>query len=495
MKIVVCVKQSANGEINPFDASAYETALRIDGAEITLLSMGPEKTAQFLEGLTRLGANRAVLLCDRAFAGADTLATSYALSLAIKRLEPDLIFCGRQSVDGDTGQVGPSIAARLNYSLVTNVMSVFKNNIYKNDICKKENDICNNENDGCNNQSDVLSNSYDISYTDRLGRSGKVKKHSVLTLEKSCRLRLPSIRSRVCKVEILSADDLGADISLCGLNGSPTRVLKTFENDSDRRHVEFISPNRFLHAVETGLKNKKQITKPVFSKNKLKNIWCVGKAPFEFAQTVGENITVIDFSSAENIAEKIKKGKPDSVLWGSDINSKALAPQVAALLNTGLCADCTTLETDGEKLFMYRPACSGNIIAKIVCETKPPMATVRTAEEERKRITIGIGYGAKDCIEQIKAVSQKLNADIAATRKIVDNDYLPYEIQVGLTGRTVSPDVYIAVGISGAVHHIAGMKQSGTVIAVNPDKNAPIFSYADYGIIRTAEEVFNNNIF
>lgn len=70
MKIVVCVKQSADGEINPFDASAYETALGIDGAEITLLSMGPEKTAPFLESLTRLGAKNAVLLCDRAFAGA-----------------------------------------------------------------------------------------------------------------------------------------------------------------------------------------------------------------------------------------------------------------------------------------------------------------------------------------------------------------------------------------------------------------------------------------
>ena len=124
MKIVVCIKQSADGEINPFDASAYETALKIDGAEITVLSMGPEKTIPFLENLTRLGAKKAVLLCDRAFAGADTLATSYALSLAIKMLNPDFVFCGRQSVDGDTGQVGPSLAVRLGFSLVTNVMTL-----------------------------------------------------------------------------------------------------------------------------------------------------------------------------------------------------------------------------------------------------------------------------------------------------------------------------------------------------------------------------------
>ena len=96
MKIVVCIRQSADGEINPFDASAYETALRIEGAEITIMSMGPQKTAAFLENLTRLGAKEAVLLTDKAFAGADTLATYYTLSLAINRLKPDLIICGNQ---------------------------------------------------------------------------------------------------------------------------------------------------------------------------------------------------------------------------------------------------------------------------------------------------------------------------------------------------------------------------------------------------------------
>ncbi|MEE1330793.1 MAG: FAD-binding protein, partial [Acutalibacteraceae bacterium] len=93
-----------------------------------------------------------------------------------------------------------------------------------------------------------------------------------------------------------------------------------------------------------------------------------------------------------------------------------------------------------------------------------------------------IGYGARDYIPEIKALAEKLNAGIAATRKMVDNDYLPYEIQVGLTGKTVNPEVYIAVGISGAIHHIAGIRQSGTVIAVNCDRDAPIFNYADYGI-------------
>ena len=219
-----------------------------------------------------------------------------------------------------------------------------------------------------------------LSYTDRSGNGGNISAPAVITLEKSRRLRLPSIRSKVKSVEIFSAGDINADISLCGLKGSLTRVLKTFENDSDRRNCTFIPGDKLMWAIEEGLKKGRQKIKPAESANKLKNVWCVGSSPIEFAKTAGENITVIDPDTPEKTAEKIGSGHPDAVLWGSDIKSKALAPQVAALLNTGLCADCTAHETDGETLYMYRPACSGNIIAKIKCETKPPMATVRTAE-------------------------------------------------------------------------------------------------------------------
>ena len=458
MKIVVCIRQSADGEINPFDSSAYETALRIGGAEITLLSMGPEKTADFLENLTRLGAKEAVLLTDKAFAGADTLATSYTLSLGIKRLKPDLIICGRQSVDGDTGQVGPSLSVNTGYKLLTNIMSVVS---------------CDEKIVGLNRAGETVSADFP----------------ALITVEKSLNLRLPSIRSKTAPVTVWGATELNADLSRCGLAGSPTRVIKTFENEQDRRRCKFITPSELKKAIENGVKKGREKTVLPESKNKLENVWIVGESPREAAVTVGKNITVIQIDSLEKTVKLIRDGKPDAVLWGSDPVSKAIAPQVAALLKTGLCADCTALETDGETLYMYRPACSGNIIAKIRCETAPPMATVRTAEDEQKNIIIGIGYGAKDNITEVKALAEKLGAEIAATRKMVDNDYLPYEIQVGLTGKSVNPDVYLALGVSGAVHHIAGIKQSGTVIAVNSDKDAPIFKYSDFGIIASADEV------
>ena len=237
---------------------------------------------------------------------------------------------------------------------------------------------------------------------------------------------------------------------------------------------------------------------------KLKKVWIVGEKCREMAEMVSDDITVIDREKAEglgdefvlDLVDKVRKEQPSAVLWDSDAWSKKMAPRVAAMLQTGLCADCTALETDGENLYMYRPAFSGNIIAKIGCVTRPQMATVRTVADGVSDVICSLGKGAKAAQQTVEAYIDKKNEagsprwELAASRLAVDSEMFPYEKQVGMTGKTVSPPVYIAVGISGAVHHIAGMKQSGTVIAINPDKKTPIFDYADYGIVATAEEVF-----
>ena len=124
MKIVVCVRQGLDGEISPFDACAYEEALKIPGAEVILLSMGPASVKPFLENLTRLGASGGVLLCDGVFAGADTLATAYALGKAIQKIEPDFIFCGRQTMIGDTAQTPAMLAEGLGFAMIANVMEI-----------------------------------------------------------------------------------------------------------------------------------------------------------------------------------------------------------------------------------------------------------------------------------------------------------------------------------------------------------------------------------
>ena len=121
MKILVCVKV-VNGELNPFDESALECALRLS-SDVTVITMGPLSNEKVLKGLTRLGT-KVILVSDNLYAGSDTLATSYVLSTAIKRMDYDLILCGRQSIDGDTAQVGPMLSEKLGISLITNAMDV-----------------------------------------------------------------------------------------------------------------------------------------------------------------------------------------------------------------------------------------------------------------------------------------------------------------------------------------------------------------------------------
>jgi len=177
----------------------------------------------------------------------------------------------------------------------------------------------------------------------------------------------------------------------------------------------------------------------------------------------------------------LKIGK--NAFAGCQLLNSVTLPSSLCVVEDEAFADCTRLEVEGGELMMYRPALSGSTIAKIRSITKPAMATVRTAAEGHKSVVIGIGYGVRDRIDEIQALARELNAEIVVSRKIVDNGYLPYELQLGLTGKSLHPPVYIAIGISGAVHHIVGMQNAGTVIAINPDPDAPIFDYADFGIV------------
>ena len=451
MKIVVCVRQGLDGQINPFDASAYEAALRLKDADITLLSMGPLSAKDFLLSLTRLGAKQAILLSDKAFAGADTLATAYTLSLAIKKLAPQLVLCGSQTLIGDTGQTGPMLSVFTGRNLVSGIMHLEQ---------REDKLLC----------------------TTRDGETIIPQFPALLTVERIYNLRLPSILSKLGQVEIWNGEDLGADPEKCGLQGSPTRVLKTFENKSGKRKCIFIS---WAELPDILAKASVKINAPVPGHEgltSLRKICIVGEIPRSFAETVTENITVLPFAPVEELAEMIQKEAPSAVLFGSDTLSKELAAKVSALMGLGLCADCTALEADGDNLVMYRPALSGSLIAKIVSKTRPAMATVRTVGQSSD-ILVSAGWGAKDSLEAVQVFVEALQAEMVTSRKMVDNGILPYAMQVGLTGKTVNPAVYIAVGISGAVHHIAGMQRAGTVIAINPDREAPIFEYADYGIV------------
>ena len=457
MKIIVCAK-IIGGELNPFDECALEEALRIPGAEVTMLSMCPPTAKEKLLTLTRLGAKKAILLCDPVFAGSDTLATAYILSEQIKRMEYDLILCGRQTTDGDTAQVGPCLATMLGIDLVTNVMKI--NGVKETIEC-----------------------------TTRLGEES-ARLPALLTVERINNLRFPSIRSKMGEVEILNNQALGADPTRCGLHGSPTRVLKTFENTSGRRKCKWINLAELKTVLESLPKEKQKIS-VAESPVKLKSLWAIGREVAEKGKLLADEVILISDTTNVDpyaLAERARVEKPSVILWNADLLGRRNAPILSALLQTGLCADCTALETDGEKLFMYRPAKSGNIIAKIECATLPQMATVRI-ETPSDDIIVSGGKGVAGQFDRLKEFAATLGAEVCASRALVDMNIAPYEMQVGLTGKNVSPRVYIAVGISGAVRHTCAIENAGTVIAINPDKDAPIFDCADYGIVAEFEDV------
>ena len=301
---------------------------------VCIISMGPLTTKGFLEKLTRLGAKKAILLTDKVFQGADTLATAYALSLAVKKINPDLIICGRQTLEGDTGQVGPMLAVKAGYSLITNV-------------------------------TEISANETDIICKTRSGGVESAVYPALITVERINTLRLPSIRSKSCEVEIWTAEDIGADIKKCGLTGSPTRVLKTYENESGKRKCKFIELGQLDEVIEESLQKRLGINQASAPKNPLKKVYIVGEKPRAIASTVSDDITVIGIEDYKEICKVIKENSPSAVLFASDDRSKMLSSKVAAELDLGLCADCTRLENENDELIMYRPALSGSIIAKI----------------------------------------------------------------------------------------------------------------------------------
>lgn len=238
----------------------------------------------------------------------------------------------------------------------------------------------------------------------------------------------------------------------------------------------------------------------------------------------------------EVMVEVIRRYKPAIVLLGATTIGRSLAPRVAARLGTGLTADCTGLAIDEESknLLQTRPAFGGNLMATILCPNhRPQMATVRPKvfpparrDESRSGELIKIDYSTRrlpqraELLEIIKGDGPSMNiaeADIVvsggrglgdpknfalvrelaevlggavgASRAVVDAGWIPYPHQVGQTGKTVCPKIYIACGIHGAVQHLAGMQSSGIIVAINKNPDAPIFKVADYGIVGDVCEV------
>lgn len=460
ISVAVCVKL-VDGDLNPFDECALEEALKINNAHVTVVSMGPMQWQSRLCFLTRLGDIDAVLLSDSAFAGSDTMATAYVLSSAMKKIKPDLIICGRQAIDGDTAQTPPAMSEKLGMNIITNVMKI-------------------------KSVSDTV-----IECETRSGEREE-KLPCIITVERINTLRLPKIRSHEKDIRIWNANDTGADKKLCGLTGSPTRVLKSFETVRDKRECKFMNPSEFKNLISelAARESKAPNEEKTADFKKLPEVCVIGDGLCDNALAVAEKFVKADRMPPEKIAEYLERSHAKYVLWPSDLWGRENAPIVASMLKTGLCADCTYLESDGDNLIMYRPAKGGSITAKIKCLTFPQMATVRM-KGDREEIVLALGAGVAEYKSELYDYSKKIGADIASSRKLVDMGAAAYETQVGLTGKNVNAKIYIAVGISGAVQHTCAINGCEYVVAVNPDRDARIFECADFGFVCNAREIFD----
>ena len=250
---------------------------------------------------------------------------------------------------------------------------------------------------------------------------------------------------------------------------------------------------------------------------------------------------------AHALASVINEFKPEVMLVGSTAIGRDLGPTVSARVATGLTADCTVLEIGDfpinpvgnqeqkhNQLLMTRPAFGGNTIATIACpDNRPQMATVRpgvmqkiapikgakaeviefnpgftpnnryveilnivkavksTANIMEAKILVsgGRGVGSKENFKLLEDLAEVLGGTVSCSRAVVENGWLPVDLQVGQTGKTVRPQIYFAIGISGAIQHVAGMEDSDLIIAINKDEDAPIFDVADYGLVGDLKKI------
>jgi electron transfer flavoprotein alpha subunit len=587
LKIAVCIKQiplieEANFDattrtikrdrpnvISSFDLRAISLAVELKirhGAETTVVTMGPPQARDALVDALAMGMDRAVHLEDRAFAGADTLATARALAIWLARGNFDLILLGKYSLDAETGQVGPEIAELIGAAQITGARKL--------------------EIDGrrlrAERESDEGFEEIEagmpavITCAERIAQPVKVKPGA-------------SEEAKTKPIQSVRAAELGADPKEFGLAGSPTWVQEVRavttpkteckfidSTDAERAAAEVISALETIGALIPRAHNRRSIGSARRASNRKHDVWIVCETDLEgrvtrgtlellsrgdeLASRLGGALVAVGFdraiarhagllasfgadqalivehpalvsytpeAAAEAVAKLVLMHAPWGILIGATERGRDWGPRLAARLGLGLTGDAIDIELDSEhRMVALKPAFGGNIVAPIYSKTFPQMATVRPgvlelaapseAKEAEIRIArpevsppkgrlikahsildttiaplegaevvvgIGMGIGGPDGVAKAAAFARVLGAAICATRRVTDNGWVPRQLQVGLTGKSIDPRLYIAIGVRGAPNHTCGLKRADTVVAINNDADAAIFERANIGLV------------
>ena len=511
--------------INSADCGALSFALELKksvGAEITVLSMAPQSAGRILQDLFAVGADRIVLISDAAFSGSDSLATAKILSAAAAKLGRfDLLLFGRRSSDGETGHVAAQTAQLLHLPCITNAAELFLSGDRLECTRLLE------------NETQTLSAALPC-VVSVCGRH---------TLPPPSLSSLRDARGKAA--ELLTNRELQLPGTEIG-RSSQTFVFSSYPMQPPEAHGTFYSDaQEGARAIWLALQTPpaalpRQSEAPELRRGRAAVVSLSADAPSAAAarelvgkvKTLYEHVTLFDCCSAsaddsvlaEAIADAIRRAAPAAVLFPATIRGRSIAPLCAARLNAGLTADCTELRLESGALSMIRPTFSGTLLADIRSRSAPYLASVRPgvfpagaieadavvpvpagavgrvtllrsistsggAEwDGRVILSGGRAIGGKDGFAALHALAAKLGARVCASRAAVDSGYAPYSCQVGQTGVAVRPQFYIALGISGAVQHMAGIR-GGVIFAVNTDPKAPIFRYADIGITAPWQDV------
>lgn len=525
--------------INPFDKRAVEEGIRLKekhGGHVTVVTMGPPSAAEILNSSLRMGADRAILISDPVFAGADTLVTAKVLSAVVGKLKPEVVLLGKYSLDGETSQIPPEVALMAGYPFKT---SVSKIEFVDGKTANIEQELA------TGFAAYRMEVPFLLSVSEKINRARFVK---------------PDIPDMSSRIERWSALDTGS--SARG-SDSPTVVESTERIESFRRVKMLSGMNEVTEIIERIKRNETKSIQEVYGdvpvpdqqdhavvvsfhdrrsaleisgklsdlgmKHSFSVVAIGNNDPAELEGMRCSNYVMLKGASikgfSEYLVKYIKDKRPKYVVFSSTIDGREISSYVAASLSLGLTADCIGLDIQGGKLVQFKPAFGGGMVARITSKTVPAMASVRqgifqltksrhpfSIEEvdlssswpekalsyetvsndfiplNDARIVLGIGkgLGRKENVGKVMELAGELKASVGGTRPIVDLNWIPRQQQIGLTGSSISPKLYIALGLSGHDNHVVGIRYAGTVIAVNKDADAPIFKYADFGYVGDA---------
>ncbi len=527
------------------------------GGTCTAVTLGPPSAEDVLREAVAWGADSGLHVCDEAFAGSDTLATARALAAALQRSGPyDLVLVGRNSLDGETGQVGPELAELLGLPFAGGVKGLED----RGGWLRLELEL----DDGASEVEVQLPAV--LSVAERLCEPCKVNPEG--------RAAVPA--ERITRVGAAALGD-----GPWGEPGSPTVVGPTHPMEHDRvlRVLDGPVVEQVQRAVRA-LAERGALTVPASrstpperavvarpSGDRVVAVLLEPGRPQVGAELVGAAVRLTELvggtvealapgpSAVEGggtaggadvlcalvgsalpgdvaaaVTDYIRQCRPWALLAPSTAFGREVAARAAAATGSGLVGDAVALSTaDDGTLVAAKPAFAGALVADITCRSATSMVTVRpgvlplpaTAAGaapattttrpvpalgqvrllgERRNddvetlaradVVIGVGAGvAPDEYDQLAPLAALLGAELAATRKVTDKGWAPRARQVGITGRSIAPRLYVAIGLSGKFNHMVGVRSAGTILAVNQDRGAPVFEHCDIGLVGDWHEI------